>query len=189
MTPSMDMYKPALLDSSTPDFHSRVVNVASSAHRAQHLSESDNYNFQKGGYHYGLAYANSKLATIYMANKLDRRYGHRGLHATSLHPGGININLSRNLGSEFAEQIMSIPNVFKIMKTPEQGAATTVLAAVGKAWEDKGGKYLEDCEEGKRGEDDNDTYGVGYVRQTYDPRNEERLWKDSLKIVGMNDDM
>lgn len=112
----MDMYKPALLDSSTPDFHSRVVNVASSAHRAQHLSESDNYNFQKGGYHYGLAYANSKLATIYMANKLDRRYGHRGIHATSLHPGGININLSRNLGSEFAEQIMSIPNVFKIMK-------------------------------------------------------------------------
>jgi NAD(P)-dependent dehydrogenase (short-subunit alcohol dehydrogenase family) len=183
------LLKPALLASSTPDFHSRVVIVASSAHRAWNLNESDNYNFQKGGYHYGLAYAHSKLAKIYMANELDRRYGHKGLHATSLHPGAINTDLSRHLGSELVEQIMSDEKILKILKTPEQGAATTVLAAVGKEWEDKGGKYLEDCEEAKRGEDDNEVFGVGYVRQTYDPKNEERLWKDSLKIVGMNDDM
>jgi hypothetical protein len=32
-------------------------------------------------------------------------------------------------------------------------------------------------------------FGVGYVRQTYDIENEERLWNDSMKIVGMNNDM
>lgn len=183
------LLRPALLASSSLDFHSRVVSVASSAHRTWKLNASDNYNFQKGGYHYGPAYANSKLANIYMANELDRRYGHRGLHATSLHPGAIDTGLSRHLGSEFVEQIMSDENIVKIVKTSQQGAATTVLAAVGKQWEDRGGKYLEDCDEASRGEDDNKAFGVGYVRQTYDQKSEERLWKDSLKIVGINDDM
>jgi hypothetical protein len=67
-----------------------------------------------------------------MANELDRRYGDMGLHATSVHPGAINKSLSRNLGSNFLEGVMSDPNIVKILKTPEQGAATTVLGAVGK---------------------------------------------------------
>ena len=183
------LLKPALLASSTSEFRSRVIMVASSAHRSWNLNDRDNYNFQKGGYHYGPAYANSKLANVYMANELDRRYGHEGLHATSLHPGGIFTDLSRHLGSAFAEQFLSNEKLAKILKSPEQGAATTVRAAVGKEWQDKGGKYLEDCEEAKRGEDDNDVFGVGYVRQTYYPEKEKRLWKDSLKIVEMDDDM
>ncbi|KUJ08130.1 short-chain dehydrogenase/reductase-like protein [Mollisia scopiformis] len=183
------LLKSALLESSTNNFRSRVVLVASSAHRALILNESDNYNFVKGGYHYGLAYANSKLANVYMANELDRRYGLKGLHATSLNPGGIATNISRYVGREFVDQLMSNEKLVKFFKSPEQGAATTVVAAVGKEWEDKGGKYLEDCEEAERGEDDNDVFGVGWVRQTYDQENEGRLWKDSLKMVGVDEDM
>ncbi|KAJ5628468.1 short-chain dehydrogenase/reductase-like protein [Penicillium lividum] len=179
------LLRPALLASSRTDFNSRVVNVASSAHRAWNLNESDNYNFENGGYNFGVAYANSKLASIYMANEIDRRYGSLGLHATSVHPGAINTNLSRHVGREFVEQIMSDENIVRVLKSPEQGAATTVLAAVGHEWDGQGGKYLEDCEEAKRGLDDNDTFGVGYVRQTYDLENEKRLWKDSLRLVGM----
>ncbi|KAH8658452.1 hypothetical protein BX600DRAFT_416247 [Xylariales sp. PMI_506] len=175
--------KPALLKSSTPEFPSRVVNVASSAHRICHLSQSDNYNFEKGGYNHELAYANSKLATVYMANELDRRYGAQGLHATSLHPGGINTAISRHIGSDFVDQIMNNPFIAKILKSPEQGAATTVLAAIGKDWKGKGGKYLEDCEEAKRGVDDSNPFGVGYVSQTYDPEIEKRLWEDSLLMI------
>ncbi|CAF9905948.1 hypothetical protein IMSHALPRED_004027 [Imshaugia aleurites] len=182
------LLKPALLASATPDFHSRVVNVSSSAHRAGSLPESDNYNFEKGGYNHGLAYANSKVASTYLANEIDRRYGSEGLHATSLHPGGIGTNISRHLGPEFVQYIMANEYMVKILKSPEQGAATTVLAAIGKEWGTKGGKYLEDCEEAQRGKDDNDTFGAGYVSQTYDPKNEERLWKDSLKIVGFSND-
>ena len=181
------LLKSALLASSTPDFHSRVVIVSSSAHRTwKKLTESDNYSFQKGGYHYTPAYANSKLANIYMATELDRRYGHRGLHATSLHPGGINTSLSRHLGPEFVEKIVNNKDIAKILKTAEQGAATTVLAAVGKEWENKGGRYLEDCREAERGEDDNNAFSPGYLSHTYDPEAEKRLWEDSLKIVGQS---
>lgn len=182
------LLKPALLTSSSPDFQSRVVMVGSSAHRATTLNDSDNYSFEKGGYHFGTAYAQSKLANTYMANELERRYGSKGLHAISLHPGAIDTNLSRHVGQEFVKHILNSEGIAKILKSPEQGAATTVLAAIGKEWEGKGGKYLEDCKEAKRGIDDNETLGVGYVRQTYDPKNEERLWKDSLKLVGINDD-
>ncbi|KAE9376397.1 NAD(P)-binding protein [Stipitochalara longipes BDJ] len=183
------LLKPALLSSSTPAFHSRVINVASSAHRTCHLNSSDNYNFEKGGYHFMPAYSNSKLANIYMANELERRYGHKGLHATSLHPGAIFTNLPRHLGPEFVDGIMGNESVVRVLKSTEQGAATTVVAAVGKEWEGNGGKYLEDCEEAKRGEDDGDGFGIGSVSQTYDSETEARLWRDSLEMVGMKDDM
>ena len=182
------LLKSALLASSTSAFKSRVVNVSSSAHRAGNLPESDNYSFQKGGYNHNVAYANSKIASTYLANEIDRRYGPKGLHATSLHPGAIATEMSKNLGPEFVKRIMANEAIVKILKSPEQGAATTIWAAVGKEWEGKGGKYLEDCEEAIRGKDDGDLFGPGYVSQTYHPENEARLWRDSLKMVGMEDD-
>lgn len=182
------LLKPALLASSTPAFHSRVVNVASSAHRVTDLNASDNYNYQKGGYSHSSAYGHSKLANIYMANEIDRRYSSEGLHATSLHPGGIFTNLPRHMDSTFVNSLKSNEAFMKAAKSAEQGAATTVIAAVGKEWENKGGKYLDNCDVAKRGKDDYDLFGEGYVRQTYDPENERRLWKDSLKIVGIDDE-
>lgn len=70
------------------------------------------------------------------------------------------------------------------VKSPAQGAATSVYAAVSKEWASKGGKHLSNYEErgefekqGKpRGRDD------GYKPWAYD---EGCLWKDSLKIVGL----
>ncbi|KAF7912690.1 uncharacterized protein EAF01_001711 [Botrytis porri] len=183
------LLKPALLLGSSPDFHSRVVNISSSGHRMCDLPDSDNYDFQKGGYNFGAAYANSKLANIYMANEIDRRYGRQGLHATSLHPGAIDTNISRHVGSEWVTQVMSNEKVRKALKSVEQGAATTVVAAVGKDWEGKGGKYLENCGEAERGQDDYQPFGNGWVKQTYHPEDEGRLWRDSLKIVGVEDDM
>ena len=83
---------------------------------------------------------------------------------------------------------MGNEGLVRILKSLEQGAAMTVIAAVGRQWEGRGGRYLEDCKEAKRGVDDGDGFGIGFVSQTYDPENEGRLWKDSLKIVGMEDD-
>ncbi|PVH76678.1 NAD(P)-binding protein [Cadophora sp. DSE1049] len=183
------LLKPALLASSTPDFNSRVVMVASSAHRASILPSSDNYIFQTGGYNHGLAYGNSKLANVYMANELDRRYGSKGLHATSLHPGAIHTGLARHLDEDFVQQILSHEKIVKVLKSVEQGAATTVLAAVGREWEGRGGRYLEDCGEAGRGEDDGDIFNSGWVKQTYDEVDEGRLWRDSLEIVGLKDDL
>jgi hypothetical protein len=74
------------------------------------------------------------------------------------------------------------------LKSVEQGAATTVLAAISKDWEGKGGKFLQDCKEAERGEDNGNAFGVGFVKQTYDPETEARLWRDSLKFVGISED-
>ena len=75
------LLKPALLAGSSSEFQSRVVSVASDAHRDFGLNEPGNYNFENGDYHPWSAYAQSKAANIYFANELDRRYGPRGLHA------------------------------------------------------------------------------------------------------------
>ena len=179
------LLKQSLLASATPKFSSRVVIVASSAHRAGKLPASDDYSFEKTESNHETAYNNSKLAAVYLANTIERLYGRQGLHATSLHPGAINTDISRNLPREALDAIMTNPYVLKILKSPEQGAATTVWAAVGKEWEGKGGKYLEDTKEADRGEDDGQVFGVGWVKQTYDPEEEDRVWKDSLKLVGL----
>ncbi|KAF2464982.1 uncharacterized protein BDR25DRAFT_328833 [Lindgomyces ingoldianus] len=155
------------------DVHSRVVIVVSPAYHARNLCESDKYHFQKGGYHYRLAFANCKLANVYMANELDRRYGRKWLNATILHTVSINTDLSRHLGSEFVGQNMSGKKILEILTTPEHGAAITVLAKVGREWGNKGGKHRESWEEEKGGEDDNEAFGVGYTRQIYDPKKEE----------------
>ncbi|KAJ5699353.1 hypothetical protein N7536_002366 [Penicillium majusculum] len=127
------LLREALLASVTPKLNSRVVVVSSSAHRAGTLPNSDNYNFEKGEYDHKLAYNNSKLAAVYSASTIERLYGVQGLHATSLHPGAINTDISRNMPPEFLEGLMANPYVLKILKSSEQGAATTVWAAVGKS--------------------------------------------------------
>jgi NAD(P)-dependent dehydrogenase (short-subunit alcohol dehydrogenase family) len=181
------LLKQCLLASATPEFSSRVVIVSSSAHRAGSLPASDDYNFEKSEYKHEAAYNNAKLAAVYLANRIEHLYRSQGLHATSLHPGAINTDISRNLPKEALDAIITNPYVLKILKSPAQGAGTTVWAAVGKEWENKGGKYLEDVKEADRGEDDGQTFGVGWVKQTYDPEEESRVWKDSFKLVGLQE--
>ncbi|PTB66529.1 NAD(P)-binding protein [Trichoderma citrinoviride] len=184
------LLKPALLAGSTPDFASRVVNVSSAAHRFAGLQASDNYSFQQGDYNKWVAYAQSKAANVYMANEIERRYGSRGLHALSVHPGGIRTGLMRHIPEEEAKAMVAQigPEVLLGMKSPEQGAATQVWAAIGREWEGKGGKYLSDVSEAKPGPDDGDMSSPTTVSHTYDEKEEARLWRDSLKLVGLEDD-
>ena len=179
------LLKPALLASATPAFHSRVVMVASSAHRAGDLSDDQKYDMHKG-YSHEIAYNNSKLAMIYTANEIDRRYGARKLHGYSLHPGAIFTNIGRHADPELIKGILANEALQHMLLSPEQGAATTVYAAVSAEWEGKGGRYLENCEEANRGEDDGQVFSPGYVRQTYNPAIEKRLWTDSLRLAGIN---
>ncbi|KAH8802606.1 hypothetical protein F5884DRAFT_802425 [Xylogone sp. PMI_703] len=181
------LLKPALLSSATSTMCSRVVNVASSGHRM--LSMPFNYTFNDGTYNPWVAYAQSKTANIYMANEIDRRYGSKGLHATSLHPGTIETPLGKHMDPQMVAAFKSDEGLMKKLKSPQQGAATTIMAAVGEEWENRGGKYLMDCEEAPKGVDDGDVNGRGYASHTYNPEGEARLWKDSLEMVGLKDDL
>lgn len=131
------LLEPLLLKSSTPEFNSRVVMVASSGHRGGSIYPGD-YTFEKEEYNGWKGYGQSKTANIYMANQIERLYGSKGLHANSLMPGGILTGLQAHVSADLVKAWDGFPG----MKSPEQGAATTVLAAVGKEWEGVGGKYL-----------------------------------------------
>ena len=75
----------------------------------------------------------------------------------------------------------------KYMKSPEQGAATTVYAALSKEWEGKGGRYLEDCGEAAQSEG-NSALSLGHASHAYNEQGEKKLWADSLKFVRLDDD-
>ncbi|KAH7381867.1 short-chain dehydrogenase/reductase-like protein [Cadophora sp. MPI-SDFR-AT-0126] len=183
-----ELLKPALLASTSPDFSSRVVVLSSSAHHVAGINESGDYNFEKTEYNDWVSYGQSKTANIYMANEIERRYGSRGLHATSVHPGMIQTNLMQYMDPAMLEAFAKDESAHKFMKNPEQGAATTVWAAIGKEWENKGGEYLAECGRTTRGNDKHEIAGVGFAGHAYDPEKEARLWKDSLKMVGLPED-
>lgn len=183
-----ELLKPALLASASPEFSSRVVNVSSSAHHVAGINESGDYNFEKSEYNDWVSYGQSKTANIYMTNEIERRYGSRGLHATSVHPGMINTALMQYMDPAMVEALKSNKEMYKVMKSPEQGAATTVWAAIGQEWEKKGGEYLAECGKTTRGNDKHEIAGVGFAGHAYDAEKEARLWKDSLEMVGLADD-
>lgn len=177
------LLKPALLASSTPSFNSRVVCLSSSGHRGAGI-QFDDYNFEKGDYAPWTAYGQSKTANIYMANEIDRRYGAKGLHGLSVMPGGIMTGLQVHVIDQLSAGLDAARNY---MKSPEQGAATTVYAALSREWEGRGGRYLEDCQESGKTEDPS-PLAVGYHPRAYNEEGEKRLWADSLKFVGIKDD-
>ncbi|TPX62330.1 hypothetical protein PhCBS80983_g00440 [Powellomyces hirtus] len=183
------LLKPILLASSTPLFNSRVVVVSSNGHRTSPVM-FDNINFENGGYHPRAAYGQSKTANIHFANEIERRFGSRGLHATSLHPGGIATPIQRHLDSAALKKWES-PEIQAYLKNPAQGAATTVWAAVGKEREGKGGAYLDNLEEVSVEDVALAGKGVnhiglhsGYAAHAFDQGAELKLWDLSNELVG-----
>ncbi|KAL1792264.1 hypothetical protein ACET3X_010015 [Alternaria dauci] len=183
------LLKPALLASSTPTSASRVVAVSSMGHRYYAPNLSDMQLQEPGAYDPEKAYAHSKTANIWFANYIDRHYGsdpEHPIHALSLHPGGIWTGLNDHRPE--LDALKEVPAVQRYMKSPAQGAATTVWAAVGKCWEGKGGVYLDDCqvcppvpEEGYEALD------RGYEKWAYDVESEEKLWAMSNELVGFSE--
>lgn len=151
----------------------------------------DDYNFDQTPYDPAMAYASSKTANIWFANELERRYAGKGLHAISVHPGGIgDTELSKHHAPEFVkmmEQVAQDPNLFKIFKTVEQGAAPAVLAAIGREFEGKGGIYLDECTVAEEWDPSGVMYGPGFATHIFDPVGEKRLWDDSLGLVGCDE--
>jgi NAD(P)-dependent dehydrogenase (short-subunit alcohol dehydrogenase family) len=68
---------------------SRVVSLASEAHRTGKLDLSDLQLLKKGAYSAMAAYGNSKLMNIAFAMELNKRYMVDGITANSVHPGSI----------------------------------------------------------------------------------------------------
>lgn len=183
------LLKPTLLASSTPDFPSRYVSVSSFGHRSGPVRFDDNFDFTKEDYNPWASYGQAKTANIYLANEIERRYGAEGLHATSLHPGGIWTGLQVHV--EGMQEMGKDPKVAAYMKDVEQGAATSIYAALSEEWKNKGGKYLSDCVEQPKFSHGDEPMFVGddgYADWAYDKEAEGRLWRESAKLVGLSND-
>ena len=133
-----------------------------------------------------MAYNQSKLANIHFANELDRKYLSQNLRALSLHPGGIITPLTRYLTSS-SKELYKLPEIYKILKSPAQGAATSVWAATAKELEGKGGIYLDEVAEAELSPPDAPNYSGGYSAQAFDPSTEKKLWTESLKLTGLSE--
>ncbi|KAF3342399.1 hypothetical protein VdG2_09359 [Verticillium dahliae VDG2] len=175
--------EPGLLANASSELPSRVVSLASTAHLFYGISDTSDYNFEKTTYDANVAYGQSKTADIYLANEIERRFGSRHLHGTSVHPGIIVTGLTRHMPPD---AFKGMDYIYPTMKSVEQGAATTVLAAVGKNLQHQSGRYLVDCEVAEphvEGEDK--LTSKGYAPWAFDFEKALRLWRDSLRLVGL----
>ncbi|KAJ3007758.1 hypothetical protein HKX48_008954 [Thoreauomyces humboldtii] len=160
------LLKPLLLASATPEFASRVVSTKP--------------------YDKWVAFGQARTANIHLANQIERLYAAKNLHALSLHPGGIWTSLQRHLDPEFMKK-WDTPESRAYLKSTEQGAATTVWAAVGAEWAGKGGKYLEDYSVAVPHGTEGVNPMLGYAKYAYDPRAETKLWELSNRLVGFTE--
>ncbi|KAL5382802.1 hypothetical protein DPSP01_006358 [Paraphaeosphaeria sporulosa] len=179
------LLKPLLLSSASPAFSSRVVALSSLSHRVGTINFDD--LTLKDNYHPFLAYGQSKLANLWMANHITRLYAPQNLFANAVHPGVIFTPLVKHMDAAELEEVRQDEEKMKGIKSVEQGAATTVWAAVGKCWEGKGGKYLENVRVSPPAPEDADLIVEGYSKLAYDEAGEKKLWETSNALVGFED--
>jgi NAD(P)-dependent dehydrogenase (short-subunit alcohol dehydrogenase family) len=124
---------------------SRIVNLSSSSHFRSDIHWDDPM-FTSHEYEAWPAYSQSKTANILFTKELDRRYASKGLRALAVHPGVISTDLSRSLSEQdqaWVEEQVTAAGI--IRKTPQQGASTTLVAALDPELGEQGGSYLADC--------------------------------------------
>ncbi|XP_026139525.1 retinol dehydrogenase 13 isoform X1 [Carassius auratus] len=153
---------------------SRVVNLSSIAHVGGNI-EFDDLFFDKRPYSPLLSYKQSKLANVLFSRELARRIKGTGVSSYCLHPGVIRTELIRHILVQYPvlKIVLSVPCIL-LMKTPWQGAQTSIYCAVTEGLESKSGCYFSDCAEkdpAPEGKDDEVS---------------RRLWEESARMVGLN---
>ncbi|KAL6820238.1 NAD(P)-binding protein [Trichoderma sp. SZMC 28015] len=184
----LELLRPMLLASSTPEFNSRAIIVSSTAHRNAPMDFSD-LNWEKRKYVPSVAYGQSKLANVYTASEIERRYGAQGLHAWSVHPGGIRTGLQAPSTFDIKDWLVVIKSgpmaTLNTMMNAEQGASTSVWAALSRDLEGQGGKY---CERNRFSEPLKKGWKMidpGHAEWCYDEKAAARLYDLSLKEINM----
>ncbi|GIG85409.1 SDR family NAD(P)-dependent oxidoreductase [Plantactinospora endophytica] len=155
---------------------SRVASVSSRGHLRGQV-DFDDPNFERREYDPWVGYGQSKTANILFAVEADKRWAADGITVNSLHPGAIlESNLKRHMSQQEIDAAVASGQTFK---TPEQGAATTVLVATWPGLDGVGGRYFEDCNEARP-----HAAGVtGVAEYALDPEAAARLWQLSTELI------
>jgi len=145
---------------------SRIVNVASDAHRGLSLDFADLQTEKR--YFSFAAYGRSKLANILFTYELARRLEGTGVTANALHPGVIASGFGKNDKGWFA---LGAKLMAPFLITPEKGARTSVYLASSPEVEGVNGQYF------KRSKP------IKSSRQSYDEAAQKKLWEVTERII------
>ncbi|WP_028061842.1 SDR family NAD(P)-dependent oxidoreductase [Candidatus Solirubrobacter pratensis] len=164
----------ALHDALAAAGSARIVVVSSIGHLYSPVV-LDDLHFRFRPYDPLLAYGQSKTAAILFAVGATARWAADKITANALNPGAIATNLQRHVGGK----LVTPP---ERRKTPEQGAATSVLLATSPDLEGIGGRYFDNCNEAPT-VDHRDAAGTGVASYALDPANAHRLWDASEALL------
>ncbi|XP_053130471.1 retinol dehydrogenase 12 isoform X2 [Hemicordylus capensis] len=146
----------------------RIVNVSSLAHHGGKIRFHDLQGEKL--YCRSLAYCHSKLANILFTRELARRLQGTGVTVNALHPGTVSSDLPRY--SIFISVASKIFHVF--LKSPYEGAQTSVYCAVAEELESVSGQYFSDCKP---------AYLSSRAR---DDETANKLWQVSCELLGIH---
>lgn len=157
---------------STP---ARIVNVSSLAHERGRM-HFDDLNMEKN-YAPFQAYAQSKLANILFTKQLADRLKNTGVNVYAVHPGLVKTEIGRHFGDTIFPGFRSLIKIalFFRLKTPEQGAQTSIYCSIDEQLADESGLYYSDCKK---------TTPSGKATNSEDAAT---LWEKSVKMVGLGD--
>ncbi|KAM7041387.1 polyprenol dehydrogenase-like [Molossus nigricans] len=159
--------------SGCPGRSARVVTVSSATH---YVGKLDMENLQSSGsYSPHNAYAQSKLALVLFSYHLQKLLAAQGSHVTAnvVDPGVVNTNLYKHVfwGTRLFKKLFA----WWFFKTVDEGAWTSVYAAVTPDLEGVGGLYLYNEKKTQS------------LAVTYDLELQEQLWARSCQMTGIVD--
>ncbi len=163
---------------------SRLVSLSSIGHRRAGVNFEDP-NYEHRDYDKWEAYGQAKTANSLFAVGFDKRFKDQAVNANAVMPGGIMTPLQRHMSIEEQRAMGWLDendNPRDGFKSTEQGAATSVWAAVGDELDGVGGLYLEDCNQAVPWSQERPWNGV--MPHALDPEAADRLWELSVKTVG-----
>lgn len=145
-----------LLDKIKKSSPSRIINISSLAHTRGKINFDDLNS--ANDYDPGAAYNQSKLANILFTKELSKKLDGTGVTVNALHPGIVMTELGRHMSAHKSALSGTLlkPFFWTIMKTPKQGAQTSIYCALSKDLENVTGKYFSDCKEKEVSEEAND---------------------------------
>ncbi|MFE9404859.1 SDR family NAD(P)-dependent oxidoreductase [Streptomyces sp. NPDC006530] len=163
----------------------RIVSVSSTAHMRSGI-DFDDLHFERRNYDPQIAYAQSKTANSLFAVEATRLWASDGIVANAVNPGGVATGLQRNFTAQQKQSLdaAEAAGVFTY-KTVQQGAATTMVAAVAPQFAHSGGHYLDDSQEAYTVPNDADLaqHPHGVKEWGLDPAVAERLWAVSTDLL------
>ncbi len=163
----------------------RIVALTSGAHMRSPVV-FDDLHFERRDYDPQAAYAQSKTANVLFAVEATRRWAADGIVANAANPGGVATGLQRDFTPAQKDYLVKAEaaGVFTY-KTTQQGAATTLVAAVAPEFAATGGHYLDDGIEAHTVPDDADLFenSHGVKQWALDPDSARRLWTVSETLL------